>query len=220
MARTDDKYHAELEREVDEYLRSHGFIVPSAVTYHEVWPAEIKNLVASRQSMTALYLRSRADRVAIHADLPIEFEWECKTNQKYFDLSFEALPFMHHLAKARLGVRCLLCIWNLRSGFHHGTWISWEVVDNIREIRVPDKCRMTDKEAFIRCCEELLPQVRVKPTGGTNGGSNDPFVVIDKSLAPAFPHWHDLIDDLFSRDSMQSSASITSPQGLFWDVQP
>ena len=125
----DYKPHKNLEDDVTDYLLDKGFIVHQS-TYHEVMPRVLARILSLRFSLTALYLRGRADRIAIHRELPIEFEWEAKTHARKDkrDLTIEALPLVHHMAKSRLGVDCLYAA--RVHGKDVGFWVS-----NLPEIK-------------------------------------------------------------------------------------
>ena len=72
------EHHGRLEDDVAAFLREQGFLLASA-TYHDV-AKEVAAILRWRTSPTATYLRHRADRIAVHPTMPVEFEWECKTH--------------------------------------------------------------------------------------------------------------------------------------------
>ncbi len=191
MPTVDDPHHADLESDVCTFLAELGYDVPSAVTYHAAWPRETTERLAGRWSPTALYLRGRADRLAIHIQRPDEFEWEAKTCQSYADLAFELTPFLFHVAKARLGARCLYAFRNVKAHYDAGFWCAHPFLVPIREIRIPERTQQ-DPEWLVAACHQCLPGSRIQRTR-TVGGSDDPFAVIDASVAQGMPHWKSLI---------------------------
>jgi hypothetical protein len=118
-----DANHDRLEADVKDFLTNEGFLTASA-TYHDVYDEPMVEILQTRYSPTALYIRGRADRVAVHSGLPIEFEYECKTNSgKHRNMAVEALPWLHHLSKVSLGVRCLYVYRDTVASMDRGVWI-------------------------------------------------------------------------------------------------
>lgn len=175
--------HTALELEFDEYLRSMGFLT-FAAPYHETMPPEIQRRLQFRDSYTSLYLRARADRVAIHENLPLEFEWEVKThdNSRYSDLCIELLPLLHHIQKASLGVRCLYVFRIPHTNTDGCFWVH-------RRPPVRDAWITSRGGKFLaKWTAELIPeanQIHRDPRGGTK----DPFVVIDKAEVSKQRNW-------------------------------
>jgi len=86
----------------------------STMTYHECLPAATADRLREIYTPQSLYLRSRADRVAIHTAYPLVFEFDLKThvNRKYQDMTLELTPIIGHIAKRRAGADCLYAYWN------------------------------------------------------------------------------------------------------------
>jgi hypothetical protein len=184
--------HRSLEDRVRSYLEERGYFVYEA-TYHSVMPETEKRILSRRYSMTALYLRGRADRVAIHNIIPVEIEWEAKThaNPKYDDLTIELLPLVHHVSKAKLGVRCLY-VFNV-NGFEAGFWA--HQLPRIRQIHLSTRDEYKPNLwHFENLCREFFRGVPVYKS--TVNGSGDPFVIFDKSVIRQQKHWQDFIDEV------------------------
>ena len=124
MIKPDYKPHSDLQDRVSTYLISRGFVVDDA-PYHEKMTREVSDRLKQQRNPTALYLRGRADRVAVHKILDLSFEWECKTHssRKYSDICIEAMPFFHHRSRYEMsGVKCLYIYENPFNGESYGFW--------------------------------------------------------------------------------------------------
>lgn len=184
--------HRRLEREVIAYLGEQGFVVHSS-TYHDIMPNDLQNILRLRFTPTALYLRARADRIAIHRHVPVEFEIECKAHEStmWSDMTIEALPLLHHMSKSKLGVRCLYCYHNPNDDSHRGFWV--DSIPAIRQINIPE-ARTTSHlwEWFTVTLQEGF-KVRPRRTEHRRG-SGDPYLIIDKSVVATLPTWQSLVD--------------------------
>lgn len=192
MPTVDYAPHANLEKRVLAYLGSRDY-VSYAAPYHDSFPPEITRILQYRFSLTALHLRGRADRIAVHAHKKIEFEWEAKTHEskKYGDLTLEALPLTHHRYKALLGVRCLY-VFDV-NGREGGFWV--HKLPPIRVLMYTDRVEWAPfKTLLIPRMESALSPLQVRD-GVRPMGSGDPFVVIDESVISSLPHWSELIDN-------------------------
>lgn len=186
-----NRAHQALEKDVEQALSALGFLIASA-TYHSVLPSEVKDRLQNTYTSTALYLRGRADRIAIHKELPLVFEWEAKTHSStlWHDMTIEALPLCHHLAEAQLGVRCLYAYRNPYKKHNVGFWIS--DMPPIREIKIPIRWTEATQEWFAQQFRRFMPQVPISILENCRG-SRDPFVIIDQSEIEKMPHWNMLI---------------------------
>lgn len=208
MITPDYKPHKKLESDVRDFLKSHNFLFYEA-TYHAVADKEVKDLLATRFTPTALYLRGRADRIAIHKTKPIEFEFECKTheNTRFHDCTIEMLPLIHHLSKSKLGVKCLYTyrddiprVYQISEKEYGRTSIPIECgfwVDQlpvVREIRIPPR-KTNDIDWFEQLAKNWFPGIAInyKDVGGTG----DPFLIIDQPIIETYPHWQILIKEYY-----------------------
>jgi hypothetical protein len=188
----DYKPHEILEDDVNSYLRSKGYYIHQS-TYHAIMPPDLAGLLAGRFSLTSLYFRGRADRIAVHQDLPIEFEWEAKThhNRKYNDLTIEAYPLIHHISKSKLGVDCLYAA--RVNGRDTGFWVS--EMPEIRCVFLPDRGEYRPiKGELIGYFQDYFPNKEIIQRGVN--GSGDPFVIVDEMKLEELVDWRLLIDRL------------------------
>ena len=185
----DDPNHAALEARVETYLQDKGFSVWQ-MTYHECLPKELATTLSRQFDETSLYLRGRADRVAIGHD--VSFEYECKTTSTgdYKNIAVEVLPLLHHLLQTRLGVRCLYAHWNTITGREVGFWVKDR--PPVELAWFPPNGRWGDATWLRHACLELLPEAR--PKTAPVKGSGDPFVLIAADTAEMLPHWKMQID--------------------------
>lgn len=186
--------HATLENDVTNFLVANGFATASA-TYHDVMPKEMTRRLQQITQPTALYIRHRADRIAIHNSLDLVFEWEAKTHvsRQYHDMTIEVLPLIHHLAKAALDVRCLYVYRNTYHGHDVGFWVHDLPIIPIRCAMIPGRWRGTWFRGWImNLVEQWLPGVPVVETRG-NAGSGDPFIIIDEQVVSGLLTWESII---------------------------
>lgn len=187
--------HSLLERDVIKYLQSAGFEICTA-PYHDTMPSEIVKLLKNRFDLTSLYLRGRADRIAIHKTLPITFEFELKThsNAKYHDWVIEALPLMHHMSKSQLGVLALYVFRNPYQDCECGFWVNQMPLANraVYTNRYHEKGLTPN---FLKFWKQYFPYLDWE-LGRKSNGSDDPYVVVNESIVKMLPHWQTLIDDL------------------------
>jgi len=200
MINPDNPIHKNLEKEVKDYLEQNDFVTYEA-TYHSLLEEKYARLFSRIETPTSLYLRTRADRVAFRvAYSPTVFEWEAKTHtsQKYHDMTLEALPMCHHLSKAELDVRCLYVYRNPYKNHECGFWV--HNMPPIRIIMIPSRWTDVWKKWFRNKFEPRFPDIKIVDTLG-NGGSGDPFLIIDECEVEKLPHWSSLINDIPIRDS-------------------
>jgi len=194
MPLVSDNYHEKFERRVIEKLRAIGFSVSSA-TYHDVLERDVSEALARNYSPTALYIRTRADRIAVRHDL--SFELECKTheNARYEDMTLEILPVIHHINKVDLGVDCLYAYWNPFTAMYRGFWVS--DMPRVRDIRIPSNTRYDDDAVgVVKQAESIFDEARVYTNAGRGDGSNDPYIIIDKSDVQNMRRLKDIFDSI------------------------
>ncbi len=164
-------------------------------TYHTRLPKLIARLLASRFDATSLYLRARADRIAIHKELPLTFEWEAKTHEskERHNISLEALPLIYHLNKAKLGVKCLYVYRDDKISpiREVGFWI--HALPPIDVIMIPDRWNKEMTKWYRNIISQNLPGIHIVENVPVRG-SGDPFVIIKEDYIDYLPHWKYLID--------------------------
>jgi len=184
--------HKKLEEDVQDFLQERKFIVTEA-TYHTVLPTIARVRLQEVYSPTALYVRGRADRIAIHKRRDIVFEWEAKTHEseEYHDMTLEALPLCHHLIKAQLDVECLYVYRNPHKNHEVGFWI--RDLPAIRNIMIPER-RWSSEQVnwFESQFRSLLPETKIIRITRSRG-TGDPFLIIDESVVSKLFHWKDCI---------------------------
>jgi hypothetical protein len=185
--------HDRCEQDVIQYLQSLGFLLGEA-TYHEVMEKVAKDRLASIYSPTSLYIRGRADRIAVHQTKPIVFEWEAKTHNPgpYHDMLIELLPILHHLKRAELGVRCLYVYNDYEKGYDVGFWTNG--MPTVRQVYLTPRFTPELKGVVDNAIAEYFPHTTVRQTTGTKG-SNDPFLIVDESTVRSLPNWKTLVEE-------------------------
>lgn len=194
--------HRVLEADITAYLVEAGYAVESA-PYHDTYDPDVAALLKRRDSPTALYLRARADRVAVHRTQPVEFEWEAKTHlsETRHDLTIELFPLLLHRLHARVGVACLYCC-RIR-GQDVGCW-----ADRLPILTVMRPTGRPHRAAWERSLvEQFAPDARVIDLA-TCVGSGDPFVVVPLAVWRTWDDWRVLIDALIPAEVNDGRAEI------------
>lgn len=186
--------HNTLEIDVTEYLERNEFYVDDW-TYHTRLPKPIARLLSIRFDATSLYLRARADRIAIHKELPVVFEWEAKTHEsrRKHNIALEALPLIHHMSKAKLGVKCLYVYRDDKIDpiREVGFWVHG--LPPIDVVMIPDRWAEEEVRWYRSVIEQGLPGIHIVENIAV-GGTGDPFVIINEDYIDYLPHWQDLIE--------------------------
>jgi len=185
--------HATFEIEIAGHLSACGFLLGEA-TYHEVMPDAVRQRLVAIYDPTSLYVRGRADRVAVHGTHPVVFEWEAKTHssRRGHDCMVELLPMLHHLSRAALGVRCLYAYRDAEIGVDGGFWI--HDLPPVRAVYLTPRFDAELRALALPQIKRYMPSAQVCEINRTLG-SGDPFMVIDESVARTLTDWRQLVDD-------------------------
>ena len=156
---------------------------------------EIVSILQRIHDPTAFYVRSRADRVAVHPEYRFTFEWECKTpaSARHPNMAVEALPLAtHHLLGVRLYIKCLYIYRDPYRKLDIGFWS--DKLPRIAKLFVPTS--KWDDLALEWFSYELGEYFDLDPILlDENYGSGDPFVVIEEEDLLGLPHWKHAIAD-------------------------
>jgi hypothetical protein len=185
-----NRHHDGLEADTAKGLLGMGYLTGQG-TYHAVYPSPLVRRVQLVHTPATLYLRTRADRVAVSLARPIAFEWECKTHNRdtLHDMCLEALPLAQHVQKWRLWrVPCLYVYRDPGRYQDLGFWAHEH--PPVRDCYLPPRWERNPPmfNYFLRMFQDAFPGVSIlipRPTGG----SDDPYVVVDEKHLPALPHW-------------------------------
>lgn len=187
--------HSQLEKEVGDFLVQLGFEHRS-MTYHSVLDREMQDLLGRNNDPTSQCVRTRADRIAVHKEIPeCSFLWECKTDTgRRKNMAIEAVPLGHHAIARYLGVKSLYAYRG--HGVDCGFWN--DQLPPIDGILVPP-----GNESLHRALEFLRTFINKQRTQRMpldhlqhiprRGGSGDPFVLILESDWRTLPDWRTLI---------------------------
>lgn len=192
MPSVNDPRHKRLECDVSAFLIANDFHVAEA-TYHSVMPKDVVDRLSRVYTPSALYLRTRADRVAVHKTLPICFEWECKTRDpstKYSNLAIEAFPLAQHVYKAKLGVKTLYVYRDEPSGYDCGFWA--DALPTIERIICPKR-----GDGIAAYLSQAFPGVGL--VSQETRGSGDPFAIINSETVAMLDDWRMEVMSLFPR---------------------
>jgi hypothetical protein len=191
----DYKPHKDLESDIRAYTAGLGFKTSEA-TYHTVMAAEVVKILQRRFTPPALYIRARADRVAVHGVRCVEFELEAKTHQstRFHDMTLELLPLVFHIAKLEVGVDCLYAYRNPFLDENMGFWVS--AIPPIRDITIPDRLEWKQLRGWVDgLINQFFPETKVLRKPYCGNGSGDPYLIIDRKDVLRLRDWRGLIQD-------------------------
>lgn len=218
------KNHDAFEADALDWLEGQGFLCDKA-TYHEKMARQMIELLQSRYSLTSLYVRTRADRIAAHRELPIEFEWEAKTENKYPNIAVEMIPLAHHISKSKLGVRCLyICRMTApakqengpspsqalpkKSIREFGFWANKNILPLVNAVFVPDRWDGPEYENFRLIARTRFPNAD-QMHGFAVNGSGDPYVLINEHNLVDLRDWRTMVLDWIAIERERLSLSLT-----------
>lgn len=192
----DNKEHAQLEDDVTNYLEQRGFCVADA-PYHNTMRTKVVKTLQYTTTPTSLYIRTRADRIAIRDNPPLVFQWEAKTHQskEKHDCVIELTPILFHLALVDYDVRCLYVYRDLYKGYDAGFWM--HNFPKVRSIMIPDCWNQYWTKWFKDLCVATLPETEVV-SGIVSRGTGDPFLIIDESIIRKLSSWKNLIKEVIA----------------------
>lgn len=193
-----DSEHTRLLKDIEGFLYSRGYLLPPPLTYHDCFPLPIKEVLSLRDTPTALYLRGRADRLAIHPEHPIEIEYDAKTHKstQYHDITLELVPLIHKMERAQLGVNSLIALRNPVNGTDEdlGFWAS--DIPPVRAVIIPGRWNGNPiREYFKALAMSFFPDADLVK-GVYVRGTGDPFVIIDEIEKNGLQNWRELIINL------------------------
>jgi len=83
---------------------SQGWIIED-LSYHNNMSQQACQILKERASLTAPVVRTRADRIVIHREQPIEFKLDIKTyiSHKHQDIVIETFPLGLHIIESQFG---------------------------------------------------------------------------------------------------------------------
>ena len=208
MANINDPTHKALEQDAIDLFKEYGFSISEA-TYHSVMDDSVVKILQDLWTPTALYLRGRADRVAVRKSPPMALQWEAKTHEskKYHDMTLEVLPVCAYLALCRLGIDCLYVYRDpptiknkeiVHLGYEKGFWIC--NIPDPRVIMIPQRWpTQALNQVWTEKCKDRIrsffPDTPIRITN-QNYGSGDPFLIIDESVVVNLPDWREIIKGL------------------------
>lgn len=199
-----DPRHAQLMADIGDCLESCDFDTHE-MTYHAILPPATVQRLRRLDTNTALYVRNRADRFALHRRLPICFEFDGKTRNPrtpYENCAVDAVQLAHHVLKAQLGVLVLYCYRDVALELDVGFWC---------HALPPLSCvMMTDRGLSIAGLDGYLHgvyhDVPFAYTPSTNG-SGMPFVLIERAVVAELPSWRMEIAALVTTNEHEHAAA-------------
>jgi len=177
-----DPHHLALERDIITFAESHDWVIGSA-TYHSVMPQPVQLALQRCWDPAALYVRARADRVAVKENDCRLFE--AKTNSGQWNrAAIEANPICHYI---RLGIPCLYIYRDYKDGFEAAFWTT--AMPCIDVVFLPDRWDAALRRYFRGQFRDVWPDVEIQSLSSVNG-SCDPYVVISReSLTAVAVDW-------------------------------
>lgn len=177
---------------VSDWLQTNGFLVGNSC-YHQVLPELLVSTLQSRYSPTAMTIRHRADRIAVHQTLPVEFLVEIKSPAPghYANMLIEMFPLAQHVLEAReIGCDCLYAYVDEQSGMDAGFWCS--ELPEIARLIIPSRWVGERRCWFETIASRIFPGLPISYSDKTRG-SGDPFVIIAQPVVDAMKDWRELV---------------------------
>jgi hypothetical protein len=196
----DHEPHEKLLRDVQAWLHERGFAF-SSLAYHDVLkdaqPA-LADRIARMWDATAIVMRHRPDRIAVHGQLPLAFWWEGKTKGKFAPSSeaiYVDLCTLIATYHRDPDLRTLFVHRNQHSGLEVGFWAS-DVPDLGARVKI-SRAKWGDSTIagwYARQARYIFGK-NVSIGDHTGGGSGDPFVVIPHGQVVGLRHWTTLVEE-------------------------
>jgi len=182
----ENRVYAELERE--------GFVVRD-LTYHAHLGEEIVARLKRMRTPTALLVRTRADRIAVHQTEPIVAKIEVKTSG-YANGSFaiEAFPLAVHILEAKMvGAACLYICLQRTIQHEFGFWAG-EIGKHIAAIYIPPHWHAFTEQfpEWLRCA---FPDTPIRWLRNPTQGSNTPYALIAPPVVRSMAHWQTVLHE-------------------------
>lgn len=198
-----DPRHAQLMADIGDVLESCDFETHE-MTYHSRLPPETVHRLRLLDTNTALAIRNRADRFALHRSLPICFEYDGKTRNprtRAENCAVDAIQLAHHILKARLGVQILYCYRDIGLDIDVGFWC--HALPRISCVMMTERGEsIAGLAGYLR---GVYHDVQFAYTPSTNG-SGMPFVLIDRAVIQELPSWRMEIAALVTASSADAAA--------------
>jgi len=194
--------HDDYEQYFNAELKKLGFITDD-MTYHSKMHPETKHRLSGIYNPTALYIRTRADRVAIHTRYRYVFQWEVKTHdsRQYRNWALEVFPLIvHKINSTTFGIRCLYAYYNPFTGHEAAFWS--DNIPILSCIMLTDRLATNGEEYFNKLCKGSFPHTNIITNINSNG-SGDPFALIDEGIVKDLPSGIALIEkdlEVFGRN--------------------
>ena len=192
MVHPNDPGHAALLADVQCYLDELGFMLESCA-YHDVMSKAAVDRLKTIDNLNSQIVRTRSDRIAIHRTLPLVFWIEAKTSAGQ-NFGIEAVPLATHIchAKPPASALTLYVCRHLRDDgrIDRGFWC--DQLPPLKVLFVPP--RGLGYEGYIRNYIDV-PNSDVVRSLRTNG-SDDPFVLIERTEFTNLRPWPELIREL------------------------
>lgn len=187
--------HRKLITDALEYLGARQYYTSDESTYHEILPEEQQRLLQKDYDPTAMYVRSRADRLAVHPVPGRTTYFDAKSSRYDGPTPYafiELVPLMFHEIAAKHGVRCLY-IFRRYTGstfIDYGWWSG--LLPRIIDIKFPCDSRRTDASWVNTMASTVFSEVS-QSTAPFMRGSGTPYAsMYVEDCQP----WQQLIDQI------------------------
>ncbi len=182
-------HHRALQDEVVEFLKSQSVYIWEW-TYHDSLPASVVDDLTKQSNPTALFLRTRADLVAISKLESVLIEIK-SIPRNHKNLAVEALPLAYHVAMHQLmGVLCLY-IFRDHQGREGCFLASRNRLPRISCIIIPESVPVKQASWYGEIFQENFPGVPIRRVPSVSG-SGDPFAIIQHQDLP-FSDWRETL---------------------------
>lgn len=108
-------------------------------------------------------------------------------------MAIEALPICIHRLHCQIDAKCLYVYRDPFEDFECGFWV--HDMPPVKVILIPQRWGHAWAEWFRGQFAKFLPDVDIIETGA-NGGSGDPFLLIEENAVKQLPDWRGMIDEI------------------------
>jgi hypothetical protein len=197
MPSVNDPRHAAVIHEAQLLFRQGGWLLADA-GYEHVYTGEFRTALSRCDDISAHLIRTRADRIALHAESGRVVWYDAKTTAwtRGQDFPIETLPFLKACCDAKtFGIEYLFCC-RRRDGAEYGLIAGSEAAQLIQRIKVPEWRRDGDMDRWSTAFQPMLDLLGCGckiSYGDCSRGGGDPFAAIAIDSVE-MPTWQQVIE--------------------------
>ena len=191
-----DPNHAKLQEDVVKFLTDKGFWITED-THHTTMPSPLVHRLSEINTPTSLYIRTRADLVAVHHSLNLVIQVEVKTRcGKSPNVAIEAIPLMFHREMSSVAVDTLYIYRDPIDPWEFGFWV--KEMPTPDALFVPKKWNHRMYQYVTALSRSRFPVVKIVESDVE--GSGDPYYLWKRDWLKDQVDWRVLIDERIEQE--------------------